>query len=386
MPADTIFRTAAILMAIGAPPAGAQSGVAEWAGVWRGALVNLPLRAGAPTVDVTREIGPLPSADSTCGLWRTTYAEAGVTKGVKDYQLCRGAGPDDLYLDEGGGVRLSARWIGDVLVSPFKFDDLLLVSTIRLRGEVLEEEILTAGDKPAVSGALPLPARGIQRLTLYRVAPVGRVNETGADWAALRRYRKDNATLSDPVAGEQRVVFMGDSITEAWAEYFGALFPGKPYLGRGISGQTTPQMVLRFRQDVIALKPRVVVILGGTNDIAGNTGPSTLGMIEDNLESMVEMARANGIKVVLVSVLPVFDYPWRPGLEPAPKIVALNAWMKRYSAGHGAVFLDLHAAMTDERQGMRREFSEDGVHPNESGYRAMAPLVKAAILTALGRR
>ena len=142
-------------------------------------------------------------------------------------------------------------------------------------------------------------------------------------------------------------------------------------------------MVLRFRQDVIALKPRVVVILGGTNDIAGNTGPSSLEMIEDNLATMTEMARANGIWVVLVSVLPVYDYPWKPGLEPGPKIVALNAWMKQYASAHGAVYADLHAATADGRQGMRREYSADGVHPNEAGYRVMAPLVEAAIDAAL---
>jgi lysophospholipase L1-like esterase len=164
------------------------------------------------------------------------------------------------------------------------------------------------------------------------------------------------------------------------------MFPGKPYVGRGIGGQTTPQLLVRFRQDVIALRPKVVVILAGTNDIAGNTGPSTLEMIEDNLASMAELAKANGIRVVLSSVLPAYDYPWRPGLEPAPKIAALNAWMKRYAATHGAVYLDYHSAMADERQGLPRELSEDGVHPNEAGYRVMAPLAERAIAEALGRR
>jgi lysophospholipase L1-like esterase len=206
------------------------------------------------------------------------------------------------------------------------------------------------------------------------------------DWANLARYRDDNMKLGPPKPGERRVVFMGNSITEAWANYFPTMFPGKPYIGRGISGQTTPQMLVRFRQDVVALKPAVVVVLGGTNDIAGNTGPSTLEMIEDNLASMTELAQANGIKVVLSSVLPVFDYPWKPGLEPAPKIVALNAWMKEYAAKRGAVYLDYHSAMADERQGMRREFSEDGVHPNEAGYRVMAPLAERAIAEALRRR
>ena len=206
------------------------------------------------------------------------------------------------------------------------------------------------------------------------------------DWAYLERYRADNAALGLPRPGEQRVVFMGNSITEGWAKYFAAMFPGKPYVGRGISGQTTPQMLVRFRQDVIALKPAVVVILAGTNDIAGNTGPSTIEMIEDNLASMSELAQANGIAVVLSSVLPVFDYPWRPGLTPAPKIVALNAWMKQYAAAHGAVYLDYHSAMADERQGMKSDLASDGVHPNEAGYRIMAPLVEQAIAEALRRK
>jgi lysophospholipase L1-like esterase len=206
------------------------------------------------------------------------------------------------------------------------------------------------------------------------------------DWAYLERYRADNAALGLPRPGEQRVVFMGNSITEGWAKYFAAMFPGKPYVGRGISGQTTPQMLVRFRQDVIALEPAVVVILGGTNDIAGNTGPSTLEMIEDNLASMTELARANGIAVVLSSVLPVYDYPWKPGLEPAPKIVALNAWMKQYASTHGAVYLDYHSAMADARQGMKADFASDGVHPTEAGYRVMAPLAERAIAEALRRK
>ena len=206
------------------------------------------------------------------------------------------------------------------------------------------------------------------------------------DWAFLQRYRQANAELPRPKPGEARVVFYGNSITEGWAQYFGAMFPGKPYLGRGISGQTTPQMLVRFRQDVVALAPRVVVILAGTNDIAGNTGPSTIEMIEDNLASMTEVAQANGIRVVLSSVLPVFDYPWKPGLEPAPKIIALNAWMKSYAAKRGAVYLDYHTAMADARQGLPAELSGDGVHPNEQGYRVMAPLAERAIAKALSMR
>jgi lysophospholipase L1-like esterase len=186
--------------------------------------------------------------------------------------------------------------------------------------------------------------------------------------------------LGAPKPGENRVVFMGNSITQGWAKYW---FGGKPYVNRGIGGQTTPQMLLRFRQDVIALKPKVVVILAGTNDIAGNTGPSTIEMIEDNLAGMTELAMAHDIRVVLCSVLPVYDYPWRPGLEPAPKIVALNAWMRRYADSTGNVYVDYHSAMHDERQGMRAELATDGVHPNEAGYRVMAPLVERGIAAAL---
>ena len=203
------------------------------------------------------------------------------------------------------------------------------------------------------------------------------------DWAALSRYQSANAQLGPPKPGEQRVVFMGNSITEGWAPRFDSLFPGKPYVGRGISGQTTPQMLVRFRQDVIALKPKVVVILGGTNDIAGNTGPSTLEMIEDNLASMTELAKANGIRVVLVSVLPAADYPWKKGLDPGPKIIALNSWMKQYAASAGAVYLDLHSAMSDGRGGMRTELTYDGVHPNAAGYALMAKPTQAAIEQAL---
>jgi uncharacterized protein (TIGR02246 family) len=205
------------------------------------------------------------------------------------------------------------------------------------------------------------------------------------DWPNLAKYRDANAQLPPPAKGENRVVFYGNSITEGWAQFFPAMFPGKPYIGRGISGQTTPQMLVRFRQDVVALKPKVVVVLAGTNDIAGNTGPSTIEMIEDNLASMTEIAKANGIRVVLSSVLPVYDYAWRPGLEPAPKIIALNKWMKDYAARTGQIYLDYHTPMADARQGMRADLSNDGVHPTDAGYRVMAPLAEKAIAEALRR-
>jgi lysophospholipase L1-like esterase len=204
-----------------------------------------------------------------------------------------------------------------------------------------------------------------------------------SDWAGLRRYRNANAALRPPAAGENRVVFYGNSITDGWARYFPTMFPGKPYIGRGISGQTTPQMLVRFRQDVVALQPKAVVILAGTNDIAGNTGPSTLEMIEDNFMSMVQIAKAHHIHVVLSSVLPVYDYPWKPGLEPAPKIIALNTWMKKYANDVGETYLDYHSVMADSRGGLPPTLASDGVHPNDAGYHIMAPLAEAAIARAL---
>jgi lysophospholipase L1-like esterase len=206
------------------------------------------------------------------------------------------------------------------------------------------------------------------------------------DWANTARFKDENAKLAQPAKGEKRVVFMGNSITEGWINTCPEFFAGRPYINRGISGQTTPQMLVRFRPDVINLKPALVVILAGTNDIAGNTGPSTLEMILDNLISMCELAKANKIKVVLSSVLPVFDYPWKPGLEPAPKIIKLNEMIKSYAEKNGIVYLDYFSAMVDERKGLPKELSGDGVHPNKKGYDAMAPLAEAAIKKALGTK
>jgi lysophospholipase L1-like esterase len=211
------------------------------------------------------------------------------------------------------------------------------------------------------------------------------------DWATLARYRDANRTLPPAAAGQARVVFMGDSITDAWPQpRFGTFFVGKPYVGRGISGQTTPQMLLRFRQDVIDLKPKVVVILAGTNDIAGNTGPISDEEVEGNLASMAELAKANNIRVVLSSILPVSAYHQNPN-SPAPQTVqrpmarirAINEWMKQYAAKNGHVYLDYFPATTDDTGHLRTEFSEDDLHPNAKGYAAMAPLVEAAIAKAL---
>jgi len=205
------------------------------------------------------------------------------------------------------------------------------------------------------------------------------------DWAGLNHFKAENANVVAITPNEKRVVFMGNSITEGWINMHPEFFAGKFYFNRGIGGQTTPQMLLRFRADVIKLKPKVVVILAGTNDIAGNTGPSTIEMIEDNLISMAQLAKANGMKVILCSVLPVFDYPWKPGLEPAEKIVALNKLIKAYAAKDSSMtYLDFYSAMVDERKGLKAEYSADGVHPNEAGYNVMEPLTEVAIAKAFG--
>ena len=204
------------------------------------------------------------------------------------------------------------------------------------------------------------------------------------DWPNLNRFKAENANQVLPTPNEKRVVFMGNSITEGWVNIHPQFFAGKFYLNRGISGQTTPQMLVRFRADVIKLKPKVVVILAGTNDIAGNTGPSTLEMIEDNIISMAQLAKANDIKVILCSVLPVYDYPWKPGLKPAEKIIELNKMIKTYAEKSACIYLDFFSAMVDERNGLKAEYSKDGVHPNEEGYNVMEPLTEVAIEKAFG--
>lgn len=205
-------------------------------------------------------------------------------------------------------------------------------------------------------------------------------------WANTERFKDENAKLAPPSPRESRVVFMGNSITEGWISSRPGFFSGKPYVNRGIGGQTTPQMLVRFRQDVINLKPKVVIILAGANDIAGNTGPSTVEMIMDNLISMAQLARANGIKVILSSVLPVYDYPWKPGLEPVEKIATLNAMMKKYAEENGMCYLDYFTSMADEQKGLKKEYTYDGVHPNEEGYKHMEPLAEKAIKKALARK
>ncbi len=203
------------------------------------------------------------------------------------------------------------------------------------------------------------------------------------DFGNLENFKAADAALPAPAPGEDRVVFMGDSITQGWK--LDTNFPGKPYVNRGISGETTPQMLVRFRQDVVELDPKVVVILGGTNDLAGNTGPMTLEQTEDNLASMADIAAANHIRVVLCSVTPSVDFPWNPGLEPAPKIAALNGWISAYAAQKGYIYVDYYEALKDAAGGLPPSLSHDGVHPNPSGYALMDPLVEAGIQKALAQ-
>ena len=178
---------------------------------------------------------------------------------------------------------------------------------------------------------------------------------------------------------------MGNSITEGWSNFLPEYFSGKSYINRGISGQTTPQMLVRFRADVIDLQPQAVVILAGTNDIAGNTGPATIKMIADNIMSMAELARENNILVIISSVLPVYDYSWKPGLEPVVKISRLNEILKNYASKHGHTYLDYYTAMADDQKGLKEDYTYDGVHPNKAGYQIMATLAEEAIAKTLGQ-
>ncbi len=214
---------------------------------------------------------------------------------------------------------------------------------------------------------------------------VKRMQSSLADWPGLTRYRAENATLGAPGAGEQRVVFFGDSITDVWGRQRGRFFPGKPWLNRGISGQTTPQMLIRFRPDVLELKPEVVVILAGINDIAGNTGAESLSEIEGNFRSMVELAQAEHVRVVLCSVLPAAKFPWRPGTDPRDEVAALNTFLQELAQERHAVYLNYFAAMVGPDRGTRAELTLDGIHPNDAGYAVMEPLAQAAVARALAQ-
>lgn len=226
-----------------------------------------------------------------------------------------------------------------------------------------------------------IPPTGFPGLDQYRASRIAMYTD---DFGQLGRYRQEDATLGPPATGEKRIIFFGDSITEAWK--LANSFPGKPYVNRGISGQTTPQMLLRFRQDVIDLHPKAVVILAGTNDLAGTTGPESNDDIEANYASMADLARANGIRVVFSSVLPVHNYSQHGedyfAQRPQSRILALNVWLKDYCARNRIVYLDYFSAMVDDKGMMKRELADDGLHPNDAGFKIMTPLAEKAIQNA----
>ena len=236
-----------------------------------------------------------------------------------------------------------------------------------------------AQDAPAPA---TVPATGFASLDRYRASRVAVYTD---DYGERSRYRAANAALKMPAAAEKRIVFFGDSITDLWR--LDEFFPGKPYINRGIGGQTTSQMLVRFRRDVIGLQPKVVVILAGTNDIAGNTGPISNEDIEANLATLAELARAHGVQVVFASVLPVSNYTPRSqeffASRPAERTLALNRWLRDYCAKERLPYLDYFTAMVDDRGMLRRELADDGLHPNRVGYDAMVPLAEKAIAQAL---
>ena len=248
---------------------------------------------------------------------------------------------------------------------------------------VLVLGVSALAQKPAQIPAIP--PSGFPGLDQYRASRIAMFTD---DFGELARYHDANAALKPPAPGENRVVFFGDSITDIWRleEYF----PGKSYINRGIGGQTTSQMLVRFRQDVIDLQPRVVIILAGTNDIAGNTGPMRLEDIEANYASLAQLARANNIKAIYSSVLPVHNYTERSkdffAQRSPDKVLALNRWLKDYcaTASNGCLYLDYFSALVDDKGLMKKDLADDGLHPNAVGYKIMAPLAEAAIEKELG--
>ena len=205
------------------------------------------------------------------------------------------------------------------------------------------------------------------------------------DWANLSKYKNQNTEVKDPASGEKRVIYMGDSITDFWINYDSVFFASNAFLDRGISGQTTGQMLLRFRQDVISLKPKIVVILAGINDIAENNGPAKLEDIFGNIVSMVQLAKASHIKVVLSSLLPASSLSWRPQINPVQKVRELNSMIKDYADKNDIIYLDYFNAMVDDKNGLKKELGKDDVHPNLAGYKVMELLAKKAIVKALGK-
>ena len=206
-----------------------------------------------------------------------------------------------------------------------------------------------------------------------------RLEEPLMDWPNLKRYQAENEKFALMKLKEPPIVLFGNSITEGWPAFSADFFKDSPYINRGIGGQTTPQMLIRFKQDVVHLGPKAVVILAGINDIAGNTGPSTLEMTFDNISSMAEIAAANGIRVLLCSVLPAYDFPWKSGMEPAPKVVALNAMLKKYAQQNGHTYVDYFSAMADEKNALKEDLGYDGVHPNAKGYGVMELILERAL-------
>ena len=234
------------------------------------------------------------------------------------------------------------------------------------------------------AGAQPSPDAAARIAELEQ--QVARYLRLLGDWGGLTRYGAADAELPPPTPGERRVVFIGDDITEGWAAEDGRFFPGKPFINRGIARQTTPQMLVRFRQDVIALKPAVVVIQGGTNDVAGIAGPGTRGTVADNVMSMAELARANGIQVVIASILPICDcYTRQTSVRSPVRIADINDWARTYAAATGAVYLDYYSALAEGRS-LKQPLTTDGFLPNDAGYRIMAPIAEAAIAEALKKQ
>jgi lysophospholipase L1-like esterase len=245
--------------------------------------------------------------------------------------------------------------------------------------------MMVAMTPPVLAQQPAIPSTGSRDLDQYRTSRIAIYTD---DFGELKRYREANAALAPPAANENRVVFLGDSITDYWklADYF----PAKPYINRGIDGQTTPQILVRFRQDVIALRPRVLVILAGTNDVAGVTGPARNEDIEANYASMAESERLHHIRVVVASLLPVNNYTNDAkesfALRPRERILALNTWLKNYCAKNGFVYLDYFSAVVDDKGMLRRDLSDEGLHPNAAGYKTMAPLAEKAIARAIAAR
>jgi lysophospholipase L1-like esterase len=258
---------------------------------------------------------------------------------------------------------------------------LLLSTSARAQAQAAPEAVpsVSTMTTPASSPDLKLP---VDKLTPRQIEAM---QKKLADWPGLGRYRDDNAKLGEPGAGEKRVVFYGDSITDGWGRSHGKFFPDMPWVNRGISGQTTPQMLVRFRQDVLDLQPEAVVILAGVNDIAGNTGPESLPAIENNFRSMVALAKQAHVRVVISSVLPATRIGWNPSADPHAEVQALNAWLQQFVAEQHLVYLNYFPALGDEHGDMRPGLSSDGVHPTDAGYAVMEPLARAAVAKALAQ-